>query len=77
MSNLCIGTCLLAPNVATPMRQRNDQKKKDKQRSTKHAHKTKDPVTRTQLHRNLFPLPQTIISKIMGKSIKLLHSKSG
>ena len=30
MSNLCIGTCLLAPSVATPMLQRNDQKKKDK-----------------------------------------------
>jgi hypothetical protein len=27
----------------------NGQKKKDKQRSTKHAHKTKDRVTRTSL----------------------------
>ena len=30
-------------------RQHNDQKKKDKQRSTKHTHKTKDHVTRTPL----------------------------
>jgi hypothetical protein len=30
-------------------RQHNDQKKKDKQRYTKHTHKTKDPVTRTPL----------------------------
>ena len=30
-------------------RQHNDQKKKGKQRSTKHTHKTKDRVTRTPL----------------------------
>ena len=30
-------------------RQRNGQKKKYKQRSTKHTHKTKDRVTRTPL----------------------------
>ena len=30
-------------------RQRNGQRQKDKQRSTKHTHKTKDPVTRTPL----------------------------
>ena len=30
-------------------RQRNGQKKKDKQRSTKHTHRTKDRVTRTPL----------------------------
>jgi hypothetical protein len=30
-------------------RQRNGQEKKDKQRSTKHTHKTKDRVTRTPL----------------------------
>jgi len=30
-------------------RQHNDQKKKDKQRSTKHTHKTKDRVTRALL----------------------------
>ena len=30
-------------------RQHNDQMKKDKQRSTKHIHKTKDRVTRTPL----------------------------
>jgi len=30
-------------------RQHNGQKKKDKQRSTKHTHKTKDRVTRTPL----------------------------
>ena len=30
-------------------RQHNDQKKKDKQRSTKHTYKTKDRVTRTAL----------------------------
>jgi hypothetical protein len=30
-------------------RQRNGQKKKDKQRSTKHTHKTKDRITRTTL----------------------------
>ena len=30
-------------------RQRNGQKKKDKQRSIKHTHKTKDRVTRTTL----------------------------
>jgi len=30
-------------------RQHNGQKKKDKQRSTKHKHKTKDRVTRTPL----------------------------
>ena len=30
-------------------RQQNGQKKKDKQRSTKHTHKTKDRVTRTPL----------------------------
>ena len=29
--------------------QHNGQKKKDKQRSTKHTHKTRDPVTRTPL----------------------------
>ena len=33
-------------------RQHNDQKKKDKQRSTKHTHKTKDHVTRTPLKTN-------------------------
>jgi len=30
-------------------RQHNGQKKKDKQRSTKHTHKAKDRVTRTPL----------------------------
>jgi hypothetical protein len=30
-------------------RQHNGQQKKDKQRSTKHKHKTKDPITRTPL----------------------------
>jgi hypothetical protein len=30
-------------------RQHNNQKKNDKQRSTKHIHKTKDRVTRTPL----------------------------
>jgi len=30
-------------------RQHNDQEKKDKQRSTKHTHKTKDRETRTPL----------------------------
>ena len=30
-------------------RQHNGQKKKDKQRSTRHAHKTKDRVTQTPL----------------------------
>ena len=30
-------------------RQHNGQKKKDKQRSTKHTHKTKDQVTQTPL----------------------------
>ena len=30
-------------------RQHNDQKKKDKQRSTKHTYETKDRVTRTQI----------------------------
>jgi hypothetical protein len=30
-------------------RQHNDQKKKDKQRSTKHTHKTKERVTQTPL----------------------------
>ena len=30
-------------------KQHNDQKKKDKQRSTKHTQKTKDRVTRTPL----------------------------
>jgi len=30
-------------------RQQNGQKKKDKQRSTKHTHKAKDRVTRTPL----------------------------
>jgi hypothetical protein len=30
-------------------RQQNGQKKKDKQRSTKHTHKTKDRVSRTPL----------------------------
>jgi hypothetical protein len=30
-------------------RQHNGQKKKDKQRSTKHTHKTKDRATRTPL----------------------------
>ena len=30
-------------------KQHNGQKKKDKQRSTKHTHKTKDRVTRTPL----------------------------
>ena len=30
-------------------RQHNGQKKKDKRRSTKHTHKTKDRVTRTPL----------------------------
>ena len=30
-------------------RQNNGQKKRDKQRSTKHTHKTKDRVTRTPL----------------------------
>jgi hypothetical protein len=29
--------------------QHNGQTKKDKQRSTKHTHKTKDPVTRTPI----------------------------
>jgi hypothetical protein len=33
----------------TKSSQHNGQKKKDKQRSTKHTHKTKDRVTRTPL----------------------------
>jgi hypothetical protein len=32
-------------------RQHNGQKKKDKQRSTKHTYKTKDPVTQTPLRK--------------------------
>ena len=35
--------------ISKENRQHNDQKKKDKQRSTKHTHKTKDRVTRTPL----------------------------
>jgi hypothetical protein len=35
-------------------RQHNGQKKKDKQRSTKHTHKTKDRVTRTPLQNELY-----------------------
>jgi ElaB/YqjD/DUF883 family membrane-anchored ribosome-binding protein len=34
-------------------RQHNNQKKKDKQRSTKHTYKTKDRVTRTPLKTGL------------------------
>jgi hypothetical protein len=34
-------------------RQHNNQKKNDKQRSTKHIHKTKDRVTRTPLKAGL------------------------
>ena len=47
-------------------RQHNGQKKKDKQRSTKHTHKTKDLVTRTplktltQYHRRLVLLQYTV-----------------
>ena len=36
-------------NKSKKDRQLNGQKKKDKQRSTKHTHKTKDRVTRTPL----------------------------
>ena len=35
--------------ISKKNRQHNGQKKKDKQRSTKHTHKTKDQVTRTPL----------------------------
>jgi len=35
--------------ISKKNRQHNDQKKKDKQRSTKHTHKTKARVTRTPL----------------------------
>jgi len=34
-------------------RQHNGQKKNDKQRSTKHTHKTKDQVTRTPANNDL------------------------
>jgi hypothetical protein len=37
-------------------RQHNDKKEKDKQRSTKHTHKTKDRVTRTTLKAQPFDL---------------------
>ena len=36
-------------HISQKNRQHNGQKKKDKQRSTKHTHKTKDQVTRTPL----------------------------
>ena len=36
-------------HISKKNRQHNGQKKKDKQRSTKHTHKTKDQVTRTPL----------------------------
>ena len=36
-------------NISKNNRQRNGQKKKDKQRSTKHTYKAKDRVTRTLL----------------------------
>ena len=36
-------------SISKKNRQHNDQNKKDKQRSTKHKHKTKDRVTRTPL----------------------------
>jgi len=35
--------------IYVPEKQHNGQKKKNKQRSTKHTHKTKDRVTRTPL----------------------------
>ena len=35
--------------ISKKNRQHNGQKKNDKQRSTKHTHKTKDRVTRTPL----------------------------
>ena len=35
--------------ISKKNRQNNDQKKKDKQQSTKHTYKTKDLVTRTPL----------------------------
>jgi hypothetical protein len=40
---------LIRIRISKNNRQHNDQKKKDKQRSTKHTHKTKDQATRTQL----------------------------
>ena len=40
---------LIRIRISKNNRQHNGQKKKDKQRSTKHTHKTKDQATRTQL----------------------------
>ena len=45
-------------------RQHNDQKKKDKQRSTKHTDKTKDHVTRTPLKTRLLTPFVLLFSKV-------------
>jgi hypothetical protein len=45
--------------ISKKNRQHNGQKKNDKQRSTKHAHKTKDRVTRTPLKPGVNGIPQT------------------
>jgi len=57
-------------------RQHNGKKKKDKkdeQRSTKHTHKTKDPVTRIPLI-NLFAMLQTEdLATLLLYSLYLVH----
>ena len=42
-------------------RQHNGQKKNDKQRSTKHTHKTRDQVTRTPTKNQGWEVPATLI----------------
>jgi hypothetical protein len=58
--------------ISKKNRQHNDQKKKDKQRSTKHTHKTKDRVTRTPLNTGLnagapegYAVPASLVAPVM------------
>jgi hypothetical protein len=48
---------LIRIRISKKNRQNNGQKKKDKQRSTKHTHKTKDRVTRTWTVSIFMPFP--------------------
>jgi hypothetical protein len=59
--------------ISKKNRQHNDQKKKDKQRSTKHTHKTKDRVTRTPLKtRRVNLVANPVISHEWGKDREVL-----
>ena len=57
-------------------RQHNGKKKKDKQRSTKYTHKTKDRPTRTSLQRMFVKciLCIKLVHKLLQHALNIIHS---